>query len=120
MNANEKIAVVQQIAAWLDQAPKDCPLIACSGEQLAGLTAQRRSPSFVELVNELLSQTDVCRELGGVWTLTYYEVDIWVLFRIDASYSALVRFDPGTRKFQRVRGAFLNDDDAQVQVAKDR
>lgn len=121
MNANEKIAVVQQIAAWIDQAPHGCALIACSGTQLAELTAQKRGLQFMQEVNDVLALTDVCRELGGVWTLADYEGGgIWVLFRIDAAHSVLARFTPATRAFQRVRGAFLTADDAQVQATKDR
>lgn len=115
MNLSDAKAIVRAVKDILTEAKQmsgsDAPLIAFPVARLRVVnhvrTSGRSLSSFLESVNEVLSHTDVVKELGGIFTVCEYELGTVFLVRADFAFSLDPEFNAESKKHTAQPGAFL-------------
>lgn len=109
MNMRDEKSVVEILNGFIQKAGADSAVIAFDSVVLyEGLRNTRRSTSSaLPEVNDLLSGTSVCRELGGIYTVCEYEGSVWFLIRADKAVSVSDNFIPSSKVIPKVAGSFL-------------
>ena len=102
MNTRDENAFVQSVKAIVDGNAAS-PVIAIDASTVMGVLKNVRRTSrsalnaVLEDMNDILSATSVCKELGGIYTLCEYEANVLFLIRADLATSATSLFVPSEK-----------------------
>ena len=113
MNTRDEKAVVSSLLAIINSCPDVTQPIAF--DRSAVLNNLRNTPKTSDRglsdINDLLSCTPVCKELGGIYTVCEYESPIWFLIRADRTHSVTSNFVPANKFIKQVPNAALGKTD---------
>ena len=110
LNERDSQAVVAAFKRIVQRA-NHAPLIVFDGQEimrvLRNVARFRDAVKFTLEMNDLLSHSPVCRELGGIYTVAQYEMNVMLLARVDGAVSVIPDFDPAVKKREQEDGAYL-------------
>lgn len=102
MNTRDENAFVKAVKAIVDSNAASA-VIAIDASTVMGVLKNVRRTSrsalnaVLEDMNDVLSGTSVCKELGGIYTLCEYEGNVLFLIRADLATSATSLFNPAEK-----------------------
>ena len=104
MNKMDESHVVSEVKAILAEAGTRSAVIAFDISRISNKVRNVRNTRLLENVNDVLSGTGVCRELGGIFTVCEYEMSVCFLIQADLAITTTPMFVCSRREEGQVKG----------------
>jgi len=108
MNASDEKSVVAFFRELLEEGHSNTPVVAFDSSHITGKVRNTRRNRAMEDINDILSGSDTCVELGGIYTVCEYESNVWFLIKAELATSATSLFDPAKKT---IAAALCEEDD---------
>lgn len=108
MNERDTTSLVRAIHAVIkaDLKDKECASAVIAFDATEGLFSAlrnvRKNNKLIEDINDMLSDTNVCKVLGGIYTVCEYEGSVWFLIKADRAVSQTIKFVPEQKIVERL------------------
>lgn len=98
MNESDSTRTLQKFKDIAALHP-DAAVMAFDSSLLTSKLRNTKASSFLNELNDLLSHSTVCKELGTVYTVCEYEGSVWLMIRANKVVSITSRFDASRLTF---------------------